>query len=288
MILEFPEKYKQHRYNNAHFSFIIDCARTAGIAIIFKPDSDKIWVGNDKNKTRHANMFSCILDNKQIIIDFMDFAKYDKSKQNINIPYFKMHSDPLLNSQNNIFPIGPSILYPRSIFKEYLNVINNFKFKCSNNEIKNKQKPRGQAKQRRTKIQILLKKNFKNIDINYKSTPLNFWKEHENCLVSICVPGANNNMLDRGQLELMGLGVCTISPNIPTKISWNKQVTPDVHYLRCKDDYSDLVKLIKWCMNNKKECENIGGNAKELFSSYLMPNKYWEWIEKCSKEFYNE
>lgn len=258
---------------------MIETAKAAGINVIFTDTNDKVYTASD-------TLLSCLLDDKQIVFDYIDWDFVVYAEKYSNIPYFKSHHLNDGYSLDNTYAIGPVMLYPNSTIKQYLQTHDTFNYKCSNNIIKSKQIPSGNALKRRRDIQALLKNNFKGVDVNPYTPANEFWSDHENCLASVCVPGASNNILDRGQMELMCLGVCTISPNIPTKISWDKELIPDVHYLQCKDDYSDLINILKWCMENRERCEKIGNHAKELYSLYLTPTKYWEWIIKCTEEFY--
>ena len=79
----------------------------------------------------------------------------------------------------------------------------------------------------------------------------------------------------------MALGCCTISPFLPTVLSYNKKLVPDQHYVMCKGDYSDLTEKIAWVAINKEEAIQIGKNAKDLFKETGLPVKQVEWIKKC-------
>jgi hypothetical protein len=98
-------------------------------------------------------------------------------------------------------------------------------------------------------------------------------------LVHVCVPGARNDILDRGQLQAMAFGCCTISPVLADCLAWNKELVPGVHYLSCANDYSDLIEKIEWCKSNRDKCIEIGQNAKILFQETSVPSKLLEWIK---------
>lgn len=102
-----------------------------------------------------------------------------------------------------------------------------------------------------------------------------YWRKATNCLVSVHVPGMWNNMLDRAQLQLMGFGVCTVSPVLYTRLSKEDNPIPDVHYISCRDDFSDLVEKIEWCRNNRDRCREIGVAAKRLFQRTCLPEVVW-------------
>lgn len=86
-------------------------------------------------------------------------------------------------------------------------------------------------------------------------------------------------MLDAEQLQYMGLGVCTISPNLPEILPYGREIVAGEHYIRCMEDYSDLVELIHWCEMNRTKCVEIGSNARKLFLDTSTPTKLVEWIE---------
>ncbi len=180
-------------------------------------------------------------------------------------------------------PLGPPIVGLKNVdiqgatMREYQHIRNNFNY-VPGDAILNKQFPNGAAVDRRNNVHALLLNNFDNIDIDAKTDQSDFWRQHENCLVSVCVPGATNNMVDRGQMELMGLGVCTISPRLDTIFTYNKLLEPDIDYIQCKDDYSDLVEKIEYLQVNKDVCKKIGDNAQLFFNNHYAPENYWQWI----------
>ena len=89
----------------------------------------------------------------------------------------------------------------------------------------------------------------------------------------VCVPGARNNMLDRGQSQQMAFGACTISPKLVTRLSYHGMLIPGVHYVECKSDYSDLIEKANWVINNRSKAIKIGNAAKKLFSETSTPVK---------------
>ena len=141
-----------------------------------------------------------------------------------------------------------------------------------------KQLPNGAAVNRRTNVHNLLSTNFSQVDITANDDQLDFWKAHEDCLTAVCVPGATNNIVDRGHIELIGLGVCTISPNLETIFPYHQKLISDQHYIQCQDDYSDLVDIIKDLEKNPEKCKQIGNRARKFYEDYYTPSKYWQWI----------
>ena len=108
-----------------------------------------------------------------------------------------------------------------------------------------------------------------------------YWKKANNCLVSVHVPGARNDMLDRAQYQFMAFGVCTISPYLKDVLPHRAVFQPDYHYVECKPDYSDLIEKIEWCKKNRKKCIQIGKNAKDYFIAFCLPRVIVRWMELC-------
>jgi hypothetical protein len=269
-------------------SFIAHYARLAGIKVQEIEDTDDVWL---QRKVRgkgwihgKGNHLSCLYNGRRIIFELSDFLELGDTEQ-FTDPFFKFHySRVLYGHLEHVFPVGPSMILPSGIstFRYYFSLRDRFKYNCSTDIISNRQEPRRLAQGRRIKVQNILQRRYgKNLDTNWKDTQKNFWTSNENCLVSVCVPGACNNMLDRGHYELIGLGVCTISPYIPTVLPWNKKLIPNEHYICCENDYSNIVEKVEWCRSNRKRCNEIGKNASALFDKYCTPTKYWEWIDYC-------
>jgi hypothetical protein len=61
----------------------------------------------------------------------------------------------------------------------------------------------------------------------------------------------------------------------PEACTWlmEDQLVPREHYVRVKDDWSDLKEMIDWCRSHQKECEQIAVNAREYVSQFTMMNR---------------
>ena len=139
--------------------------------------------------------------------------------------------------------------------------------------------PRGNATERRKNVQLILRNKYGSFFTNEIIEESAFYLSVNDTLVSVCAPGNRNNMLDRGQLQFMAFGCCTISPNLLTTLSWDQQPIPDFHYIKCSDDYSDIIEKIEWVKKNPEMAIQIGLNAKELFSKTSLPIVQVEWIK---------
>jgi hypothetical protein len=276
--LKFPKSFENSRYFLVHYYFFLEYAKLANIKISVVDDTDTIFTyGSDKA------YFSCEINNQQVIVDFSDFSNWNFKKN--NIPYIKFQSNQ--KTKIDCISVGPPIVgisfeTARATMDDYFSLRKNFNY-TPGIKICNKQSPHGNAVERRSKVKEILLENFNDIDLHSKGYQIDFWKTHEDCLVAVCVPGATNNMVDRGHMELIGLGVCTVSPKVDTLFPYNKILQPNVHYLECNSDYSNLAEIINWAAEHKSDCKQIGINARNFFDSYFSPSSYWAWILKNLK-----
>lgn len=104
-----------------------------------------------------------------------------------------------------------------------------------------------------------------------------YWRRAAGSLVTVCVPGADNHHLDRGQHQLMGLGVCTISPELFMAPLGDRPIAGE-HYVACRDDYADLVERIEWCRAHREGCRAIGRQARDFFQTHSTPQAIWRYI----------
>lgn len=250
--LLFPTNNKI-RYYKTHWQYLIDIFNYLCYNITYhKEESNKIY-----------------LNGKEFYFDIADYSNIEAGGR----PLFKYHC-----AKENIFevyPITPISFYDWNL---YYILEKTIKFKAAGH-ISNRQIAYGNASQRRSYVRNLLTKKYhKLLEHDIIPKQIKYWESINDMLVAVCVPGQNNNMLDRGQLQLMAFGTCTISPNLPEYLPFNKQLMPDVDYIRCNDDYSDLIDKIEWVKAHPKKAIDIGQNAKELFQQTSVPEKIEEWI----------
>jgi hypothetical protein len=274
-VLKFPAEYQTHKYSLIHFSFFIQYAKIAKIEIELVKSTDKIFISND-----HL-IFSCLVNDQQIIVDYADHATKNWQKEYPGIPYFKFQTN--LPLPENCIPLGPPMVGIKkkgtngATMREYIDIKNYYNYHPGKT-ILCKQMPNGAATERRNLVHKLLSDNFKDVDISCDNDQIDFWKLHQNCLAAICVPGATNNMVDRGHIELIGLGICTISPKLYTVFPNGHQLKEGKHYIRCEDDYSDLVGILNLLQKNTEIAKSIGNNARKFYEETYTPQKYWQWI----------
>lgn len=265
-LLLFPTSYVNHRYKKIHFNFFLE----------YIANNTKLILDSSLKAPEKELYFEASFKGKKFVVDYCDhFTRNWYS--NTKTPYFKFQTSD--ESIKEAIPLGPPIV---STFKHgcrldlYNRIKSQFKY-TTPTKVLNMQVPNGAALKRRSDVQNKLKKKYGQESITKKNRQEIFWMSHTNA-VAVCVPGATNNMVDRGHMELMGLGVCTISPQLDTQFCYNQKLIPDEHYIQCKDDYSDLHDVIDRALAFPKTSLEIGKNAQHFFESYYSPEKYWEWI----------
>ena len=108
--------------------------------------------------------------------------------------------------------------------------------------------------------------------------PDEFYAKAEKALCYVSVPGSYENCLDRGTLQMMGLGIPAIAPYIVDQCC-DGLVQPGVHYIQCRQDYKDVPDLITWCEKNREEAAAIGHNAWLFFQEFCTPLAVWSYVK---------
>jgi len=217
------------------------------------------------------------IEGKSVLIDFSDFNEFDHSPDSYDVCFKYHYNYDVHKHHKNVYPISPVSFMD---WKNYSSNLDKIEYTCNSDKIINNQRPYGNATIRRNYVQKLLKKNFQEVLTRILPQQA-FWEQINDCLVSVCVPGARNDMIDRGQLQLMGLGCCTISPLLTDSLCFNSRPIPGYQYIECKSDYSDLVDKINWCKENRETCVKIGENAKHFFQNNCTPKAINSWISQC-------
>ncbi len=259
----FPSNTGQ-RYYRVHFEYLKSIFEYAGLEIEYRAFSKKCELS-----------VPCIINKKQIIFDISDNGE---SNFHGDIPVFKFHYKRNINYCGVVYPFS-SVSFDN--WDLYFDLSKTVKYDRSMNNILCAQRPYGNAQSRRLHVRKLIQERFNVRASSELSNQLMYFKRAGGCIVSVHCPGQSNNMIDRGQLQLLLLGVCTISPNLPEILPFNNKLVPNIHYVECKDDYSDLIGKIEWCGANEDKCLEIGRNAKELTTECCTPNQLILWIKKC-------
>jgi len=252
--VKFPAKLSQ-RYYDTHYMYMLNIFKYAGCDVSFY----------------QTEGFTVFVGGKKVFIDFADYSHTIVG----TLPCFKFHIVES-NMPKDVFPFSPISFYD---WDEYYTIMKTMDYKAKGYVV-SRQRPHCNNKIRRTDVQNLLRANLKEGVQTAKVLQKEFWDEVNTCLVSVCVPGQNNNMIDRGQLQYMAFGACTISPNLPETLPFNKTFVDGEHYIKCADNYSDLLDKIAWCKNNTEKCIEIGKNAQQLFLETSTPKQLLKWIEQ--------
>lgn len=273
MNIQFPINNGQ-KYYKTHYEFIFRIFKHCNLNIELK-----------RNLLINSSNFKCVIDGKEVIFCFSD----DNNSFGIDDPelskliVFKFHYGMGTFFGRNVYPFSPISFY---CWDEYNEMKNAIRYKGLG-IILNNQRAYGGALERRKYVKEILIKEF-NDQVDFSLTnQKNYWEKINLALVSVHVPGFCNNMLDRAQLQMMAFGCCTISPYLPEIISYNDEenkpisLQPGIHYIRCRDNYSDLIDIIKWCKTDfgKRKCIEIGDNAKEVFNKFLTPKPLVNYIQ---------
>ena len=273
--MTFPHEYMSHRYSLIHFNFFMQYARVAPVEVIFSSNDERVWLSNEELT------FSILVDDRQIIVDYADHWDRNWKRNYPNLPYFKFQRTDA--SHPDTIPLGPPMVGVKkkgtkgATLREYNDLKWHYDYQPGD-AILCKQLPNGAATERRNQVHEMLQSAFDDVDIDANVNQINFWRMHENCLAAVCVPGATNHMVDRGQIELIGLGVCTVSPRLDTIFPFNQKLVPNEHYVECAGDYSDLVDILRELKQNPERCKKIGTNARKFYDEFYTPKKYWQWI----------
>lgn len=117
-------------------------------------------------------------------------------------------------------------------------------------------------------LREVLQKKISSYDVDNRVTsPSEFLERCANSDCCVFAPGVSHTGLDRCPIMAMSVGACVIHPHIKAILPVNTLI-PGVHYLACKDDFSDLDELIQTPREIKLQ---IGNNAKVFFKRYLTP-----------------
>lgn len=267
-------KIARHDWERRHFLnyllYIHNTAVEAGVNVETDPEL----------KPYRDTAFPMYVDGLKAGIEYSDYSIVPIECWEADMSCFFMFQHiPVFNAYPNLGSFPPESftdwnLYRALIEKEYLaetNLIIHPQFT--------------QHHERRIKVRKILEANQERFNIDCTVRPqMDFWRVAQTCRASVHIPGSSSNMLDRGQLQLMALGVCTISPDIFTSLC-AARAEPNVHYLCLRDDYSDLMDKIEWCQTHRDDCIQIGNNAKKLFAKHCTPERIWNYIgSRCRRK----
>lgn len=260
---------KGHRYYDTHYRFFIKLMEVAGNQVGYY------------SSRRTGRGFVAMADKLRIHIDFGDHSDValDADEYDIRFRYHFRLEDH--SHMARTYPLTPISFYN---WGQYYSLREQIRYGQDEGFILNNQKPGKAAAARRGKVQYMLKDHYRARADTEITDKVEFWKKVDRCLVSVCVPGARNDILDRGQFQYWAFGACTISPRLNIVLPYWTEPKPGIHYIECAPDYSDLIDKIEACRKNRELRIEIGTAAKELFTAVCTPERVWSWMKVCINE----
>jgi hypothetical protein len=266
------ESGQWHKYYSTHPQYVLNLLLKGGAEVEMVPAT---YFG-----CRSTVSFDCLIDGHLCKFDFNDHEIIDRTESVKYKAYFKFHyheSHNVAPNEKNLFPFSPVNFHDWDLYNNLKPSIN---YKATG-KVLNNQAASGAAVERRNYVAKILQEQFPE-DLDMTRYPKEeFYNLINNASAIVCVPGARNDMLDRGQGQQMGFGACTISPKLNTRLSYHGMLIPGTHYVECKPDYSDLIDKVNWVRANTSNAIEIGKNAKKLFLETSTPAKQVEWIKQC-------
>lgn len=268
-MIYFPDNTGQ-RYYAVHYKFFFNLLKFLNLNIeLYNP------------APRTGNSFIFRVDKKRILINYGDIHSVLNDWQNFDIQFCFHYSKRKHGNLSKVFPLTPISFYK---WARYTSLQKEIEYTCNTDRILSNQKPGAAAIERRTRVQKTLRNRYGSEFDNKITDQEIFWKKINDCFISVCVPGARNDILDRGQFQYMAFGACTLSPKLNIIMPYMKELESGIHYVECASDYSNLIEKIEWCKQHRTECIEIGQNAKRLFLEICIPSAIWRWMSIIMKE----
>lgn len=251
------------RYYNIHFLSVLNVFRHCGVDMAL----DAISTNTDR-------LFFCRIDDRWIGFDFTDAGLWQGPS---NIPIFKFHHKRDERFMN-VYPFSPVSFHDWEQFGLLRRQV--AYDPAGRTAIAMRQRPYGNAEHRRSEVMARLDMVYGQRFTGSQLPQPEFWRDAGRVRLSVCVPGQNNNMLDRGQLQYMALGVATVSPVLPEVLPFWEVL--DGCYLACADSYDDLCSVIDGA--DDETLREVGRKAAALFERTATPERLVEWIDRCLRQ----
>lgn len=280
----FPQRAQQ-RYWDIHFEYVLNIFRYLKCNITFEL----------------RPQFTVTINGKEFLFDYWDTSDVQES----SFPTFKFHC---VQETDKVFCFPPVSFYNWDRYYQLEKEINYQML--SSFWISMRQRSYGGAIERRNKVREMLEEYVSshekvNKDNGWVLTDKNtqklltglvpqeeYWREIGNIDLAVFVPGHHNLMLDRAHLQYLAFGCPTIAPTIPECLPFGKKLigyddiqtlipqTTHCHYLRCKDDYSNLLTMLTWknLHSYQHPFLEMGMNAKKMFKETCTPEAIGKWI----------
>lgn len=249
-------------FHREFFQYFLNTAIYAGVKIEY----------DNKLKAISNQVIPFIVDNVKCLYSISDFSIAPTAAwSGAHQVCFMLHHLPIFKPYSNLASFPPQSFFN---WDEYYS-LSKTEYTCATDLIIHSQIIES-VRRRVIARKALLNKNY---NLQLQVVPKkDYWKMAQNCCASVHIPGGTEHIMDRAQLQLIGLGVCTISTDIFCSLC-DFRAEPNVHYVCIRDDLSDLTEKVDWCLSHRKECIEIGKNAKKLFEKACTPHVIWSHVK---------
>jgi len=253
-----------------HWNYFAGTVRDAGTELVV----------NANLKTPSWSSFEFRADGELAVYEYSDFLPFDRASWRYK-HWFKRAFCPGHKVCRHLVSFSPTSFLD---WRQYRQLTAENRYTATGDVILHKQSapvPRNRVgadlRRRRLKAREMLVERFGSRVETTIDPQRRFFLKAFGCLVSVHIPGSWEHLLDRGQHQLMGLGVCTVSPEIWT-CCLGERPQAWLHYVPIRDDFSDLAEKVAWCDTHREECRRIGRRAKVFFETHSMPKVIWQYV----------
>jgi hypothetical protein len=223
---------------------------------------------------RHNNNFYVDINGERIIFDYSDFSYHTLNLDELsdNIKYFKIHTTK--ESHPKCLPF-PAMSFPD--WKQYYQLKNTIKYNPNGN-IFYKCRIYGGAVERRQAVMNKLK-SYSNLRVDFSFVEQEkYFRSFNNCRINVIVPGARPDILDRTHMQSFALGIPVITSKMSTLLPFGEEWIPNVDYIECDDNFTNIIDVINQYKFDKKYLDYISNNSRIKFEKTCTPTAVKEWI----------
>lgn len=216
-----------------------------------------------------------VVDGTTTYVDFWNFSQLSGYSSELP-PYFKLQYNAAHEPYPNVMPLMPPSFPEWYVF---FRLQEEPPFGSDNDIICYRDRGMCFVPRRRKAYRLLAASRFRNrirvkcwIDNEYK-----YMLDAMRSMVTLHVPGMWSHMMEWSHCQLFSCGVCVLTQELwTTCISVRPRAWE--HYVPLADDLNDLIDQVSWCEDHRRECREIGQNAKQFWMDYLSPKTLWRHI----------
>jgi hypothetical protein len=223
--------------------------------------------------------FPILVDGQEVVIDFSDY--HDVHPDNAHHAHWlRFHFHSAMKPYANLGSFPPISFHNWEDYREAADLsVRRRGADCD--VILNNQDPgavHNSHYRRRLYVRGMLHYHFGTV-VDFERTTQAVW--FGKAVTAICyvhVPGSWENCLDRGQVQMMALGVPVICPPIYDYCG-NGLLEPWVHYIPCRQNYEDIPELVGRCREDRDWADGIGLRARGFFETFCTPRAIWAYVK---------